>query len=152
MSQVRNFESLLRKAIDERKKAPPGALSDLIGLASEANNAIMAVTKNAAMLRLEPIRSNDPNNSSPSDDWELPTFQLVFRKVGGDSPPSDFGVYRLSKNGFPIKRWYSRENWLAHPKKADVTLTNLAGLVNNFEYLVSHPESRLVALISYFDK
>ena len=143
MSQSLDFESLLRKAVNDRKKVAPGAGTDLTELASEANNAIMAFTKNAATLRLEEIGSNDSGS---------PTFQLVLREVGGDGPPSDFGVYRLSSAGYPIRRWYSRENWLARPKRADVKLMDRDELVNNFKYLVSNPKSRLVALISFFDR
>jgi hypothetical protein len=138
-----SYEDLLRKAIEDAKAKAPTATDDLFRFASQAGRAVAAVTDGQAVLELLPATPGDPDTIA---------YQLVLRKAGSDAPPTDLGVYQLAPNGYPVLRWYSRRAWESKPDKANKPYPTADELESNFKWMVSHPESRLVAMVAYIQQ
>lgn len=139
MTATENFEQLLRDAIVKAKEAAPRASDDLFRYSSQVASAVERVTGGAAKLELVPL--NLPDGARPS-------YQLLLRKSGSESPPSDLGVYNLFPDaGYPIHRWYSKSRWEAEPDSPTKTFLNSAELESHFRWLSSDPTSRLVILV-----
>ncbi|HVX16120.1 MAG TPA: hypothetical protein VHC22_33350 [Pirellulales bacterium] len=135
-----DYTHLLREAVRQMKANAPRAVDDLVRCASEAAKAVDDVTDGKAALELQPINQ---------EEGAKPAYQLVLRRVGSEAPPSDLGVYSLSEAGYPVKRWHSRNAWEARPAQADRTFLNIDELKSHFKWMISHPESRLVILVTF---
>jgi hypothetical protein len=140
MTTTLDYEQLLREAITQAKVGAPQVADDLRGCASRAAEAIANVTGGAAALDLIPL-------SRP--DGTAPAFQLLLRRVGNDSPPSDLGVYQLSEASYPIQRWYSRGTWESSPNQAEHLYENKNALEDHLRWMVANPSSRLVVLVAF---
>jgi hypothetical protein len=138
-----DFSVLLRKGVAKAQAKAPLAAADLRRCASRASVAVAKVTEDAASLELLPISKGKRIFSA---------YQLQLRKNGSDAPASDLGIYLVTEAGYPIKRWYSRRGWEAHPKKADRTFNSVKELNAHFKWLVSNPDSRLVMFVIFFQK
>jgi hypothetical protein len=138
-----SYEQMLRKAIEDAKAKAPTATDDLFRFASHAAQAVAAVTDGKAVLELLPATPGDPNTTA---------YQLVLRKAGSDAPATDLGVYQLAPAGYPVLRWYSRRAWEAKPDEANKAYPNAGELESNFKWMVSNPESRLVAMVAYLQQ
>src|SRR5262245_18886277 len=138
-----DFERLLREAIRRTIDAAPRASDDLVRYSSRAAEAVDKVTQGVAALELVPIQQ--PGDSTP-------TYQLLFRKVGSKSPPSDLGIFRLSAAGYPVHRWYSVRKWQEQPEQPDRLFETPEALQDPFKWLISEPDSRLVILVAYFQQ
>jgi hypothetical protein len=138
-----DYERLLREAVHKAREAAPRAVDDLIRCASGAAEAVAVVTRDAAILELVPL--NEGKDSTP-------TYQLQLRKVGSEAPPSDLGIYRVTKTGYPVLRWFTRAKWERSPDKPDRQFSNLNELEDNFKWMVSQPESKLVVLVTFFQQ
>ena len=135
-----DFERLLREAVDQAAAKAPEANEDLLRLASEAADAVSKVTEGAAILELVPMDvGNDPR----------PTYQLQLRRDRSEAPASDLGVFRLSEAGYPVHRWGSRRNWESRPEAPDNEHLNVQNLTDNFNWMLSKPDSKLVVLVNY---
>jgi len=137
------FENLLREAVSKAKEAAPRAVDDLVLCASNAARAVAGVTGGAATLELVPIDQTDGTT---------PTYQLQLRKVDSEAPPSDLGVFRVTKAGYPVLRWYSRAKWEGGPEQLDEQFATFRELEGHFKWLLSKPESRLVVLVTFFQQ
>ncbi len=137
------LESMLREAVHKAKEAAPRAVDDLVRCASEAAEAVAAVTRDAAVLELVPVEH---------EDRDRPTYQLQIRRNGSDAPPSDLGVYQVAAAGYPVLRWYSREKWASNPTAPAQLYKNSSELEGNFKWMLSQPESRLVVLVAFFQQ
>src|SRR5262249_55303153 len=138
-----DFTHLLQEAIKQARANAPRAVEDLLRCASKAAEAVAGVTGGAAALELVPINQGE---------GARPTYQLQLRKVGSEAPPSDLGVYVLTEAGYPVLRWPTRKGWESSPDNPDKQYTNANELENNFRWLVSKPESRLVLLVTFFQQ
>ena len=137
------FEIMLREAVSKAIEAAPRAVDDLVLCASKAAEAVARVTKDAAALELVPVER---------EAGTTPTYQLQFRKVDSEAPPSDLGIYRVTEAGYPVQRWYSRAKWEGHPEQPDGEYTTYGGLEGNFKWMLSNPDSRLVSLVTFFQQ
>ncbi len=135
-----DFERLLREALDQAVANAPQANEDLLRLASEAADAVSKVTDGAATLELVPIDLGDDHP---------PTYQLQLRRNQSDAPASDLGVFRLSETGYPVHRWASRRNWESRPEEPDNEHMSVNNLTDNFNWMLSRPDSKLVVLVNY---
>jgi hypothetical protein len=134
------FEKMLREALAQAVANAPQAKEDLIGLASEAGDAVKKVTEGAATVELVPIDvTDDPR----------PTYQLQFLRLDSESPRSDLGVFRLSASGYPIQRWASKGAWESNPESPEREHLNVGALRGNFKFMLSKPDTRLVILINH---
>ena len=144
-TQTVDYADLLLEAIKQAKESAPRAVDDIVRCASKAAVAVNKVTNGLAVLELVPIdESENPN-----------IYQLQLRKVGSEAPPSDLGVYRVSKGGYPVQRWLSRTSWETHTNRfgaTDEEFQNLEELDAHFRWLVSDPKSRLVILVTFFQQ
>jgi hypothetical protein len=138
-----DYEHLLREAINQAKANAPRAIDDLLRFASKAAEAVTEVTGGAADLELVPINQGEGATQA---------YQLQLRKVGSEAPPSDLGVYCVTAAGYPVLRWYSRRAWESRPEKPDGEYPGASELEGNFRWMVSHPESRLVVLVTFFQQ
>lgn len=135
-----DFERLLREAVDQAAANAPQANEDLLRLASWAADAVSKVTEGAATLELVPIDVGDDPR---------PTYQLQLRRDSSEAPASDLGVFRLSEAGYPIYRWATRRNWELRPEAPDNEHINVQNLTDNFNWMLSKPDSKLVVLVNY---
>lgn len=168
-TQTADYTNLLLEAVKQSKANAPRAVDDIFRCFAKAAEAVTKVTNGLAVLELVPIdESENPN-----------IYQLQLRKVGSESPPSDLGVYYVSKGGYPVLRWYSRnrhesrlnlfgarnEHTTSSTTTTSTTTTRLdlsdAGdeqfpsiteLDDHFRWLVSDPKSRLVILVTFFQQ
>lgn len=144
-TQTADYTNLLLEAVKQSKANAPRAVDDIFRCFAKAAEAVTKVTNGLAVLELVPIdESENPN-----------VYQLQLRKVGSESPPSDLGVYHVSKGGYPVLRWNSRNNWETHTNRFghnDGEFPNLEELDAHFRWLVSDPKSRLVILVTFFQQ
>jgi hypothetical protein len=138
-----DFEQLLRQAIQKAKDSAPRAVADLRRFSSKAAEAVDRVTGGTAALDLVPIT----HEGRPAT-----AYQLQLRKVNSEAPATDLGVYQISAAGYPVHRWYSRRGWESGPDKWDQEYMDSSRLASNFEWIMSHPESRLVVLVTFFQE
>ncbi|HVA48419.1 MAG TPA: hypothetical protein VNH11_18790 [Pirellulales bacterium] len=136
-----DYSNLLRESVRQAKANAPRAVDDLLRCASESAKAVEEVTRGAAALELVPI--NQENGAAPA-------YQLLLRRVGSEAPPSDLGVYSVTAAGYPVQRWYSRNAWDSHPDRPNGQYSGIGELEGRFKWMVSHPESRLVVLVTFF--
>ena len=134
-----DFERLLRDALDLATANAPQAGKDLFKYASEAAEAVSKITEGAATLELVPIDNNgDPRVA----------YHLQLRKNQSEAPASDLGVFQLSPTGYPIQRWAARGNWEARPTQPDNEHFTPANVRDNFVWMLSKPDSKLVVLVN----
>lgn len=138
-----DFETLLRGAVEQARANAPQALEDLIRLSSQATNAVAAVTAGGGILELIPV--------APTD-GKARIYQLQFRRRGSDAPPADMGVFQVTDTGYPILRWWSRRNWEDRPDRHDRECLTPSELESVFSWLLSHPTSKLVVLVTFLQQ
>ncbi len=140
---MNDFELKLRKALDKATANAPQAERDLVKVASQAAQAVSAVTEGLATLELVSIREDgDPR----------PTYQLRLRRIDSEAPASDLGVFRVSEGGYPIDRWATLRNWEANLDKPERQHFNVGDLKGNFDYMFSQQDSKLVVLLNSLPK
>ena len=138
------YKALLREAIKKAKEAAPGAVDDLVECASFAAEAVAGVTDGKAALELVPIEAPD---------IVPPAYQLQLRKTGSEAPVTDLGVYQVSADGYPVRRWYSRAKWSENRDALDCEpMVTRGQLEGHFRWMISHPESRLVGFLTFFQQ
>ena len=135
-----DFEALLRTAVEQAAAQAPQASEDLLRLASEAAQAVSAVTGGTARLDLVPI---DIEHDS------RPTYQLQLWRVKSEAPAADLGIFRLSQAGYPIHRWSWRGAWESRPEQPDNEHFDVKHLKDNFNWMLSKPDSKLVVLVNH---
>jgi hypothetical protein len=136
-----DYGALLRGAIKKAREEAPKVVDDLIRLSSNAAAAVADVTKGLAALEMSP---QEKPKDSPA------VFQLTFRKVKSDAPPTDLGIYRVTEAGYPVVRWFTKGRWEAAPAAPDETFMNPGSMEGHFKWLISNPQSRVVVLVAYF--
>lgn len=134
-----DFEQLLSEAINLLRAKAPRALDDLVRFSSRTAEAVMTVTRGAAVLELVPINHGE---------GATPSYQLQLRKVGSEAPSSDLGVYCVTAAGYHVLRWYSIRSWESHPDKPDDVYHDVNELERHFKWMLSKPDSRLVVLVT----
>jgi hypothetical protein len=137
------FEKLLREAVSKAKSSAPRAVDDLFQCASTAADAVFQVTEKAATLELLLVNQM---GASPQ------TYQLQLRKNRSEAPSSDLGIFCLSPTGYPIQRWYSKRKWEADSDHPDELFANKDELEGHFKWMISHPESKVVILVAFFQQ
>ena len=138
-----DFERLLRDALDLATANAPQAGKDLFEYASEAAEAVSKITGGAATLELVPIdMSGDPRAA----------YHLQLRKNQSEAPASDLGVFQLSPTGYPIHRWAARRNWEDRPERPDNEHFTAVNVRDNFVWMLSKPDSKLVILVNAMGK
>ncbi len=167
-TQTADYTNLLQEAVKQSKANAPRAVDDIFHCFAKAAEAVASVTNALAVLELVPIDESESPN----------IYQLQLRKVGSESPPSDLGVYKVSKGGYPVLRWYSRSRQesrmnlfgarneqttssttttstttrLDLSDAGDEQFPSIAELEGHFKWLVSDPRSRLVILVTFFQQ
>lgn len=142
-TETADYSSLLREAVRQAKANAPRAVDDLIRCATEAAKAVEEVTHGAAALEIIPI-NEDPGANQ--------VYQLQLRRLGSEAPPSALDVYSVTAAGYPVLRWSSRSGWESHPDQPKSQYRTVKELEKSFEWMLSHPESRLVALVTFFQE
>jgi hypothetical protein len=138
-----DYGSLLQTAVEQAKANAPRATDDLLRFSSQAAVAVAGVTKGAAALELVPV---NPGSG------DIRTYQLQFRRVGSDAPPSDLGVYQIPPTGYPVFRWPSWGAWERSPDNAPNQHLNVGELDAHFRWLLSDADSRLVVLVAFIQQ
>ena len=144
-TQLADFTDLLQDAVKQSKANAPRAVDNFYRCFAKVSEAVTSVTNGRALLELVLVKQSDTPN----------VYQLQLRKVGSASPPSDLGVYHVSKGGYPVLRWYSYINWEINkerPGDSDQEFSTLEELDAHFRWLVSDPKSRLVILVTFFQQ
>lgn len=136
-------EDLLRQAVKRAKANAQGALDDLVRFTSSATETVAKVTGRRAVLELVPINEGEGAGAA---------YQLQLRKAESEAPPSDLGVYRVTNAGYPVQRWFSRRKWESFPKIPDGEYPGAPQLKSHFKWMISDPDSRLVVLLTFFQK
>ncbi len=128
-------EELLRRSLEERRTKPLQAVNDLKAVVTEVAEAVSKVTEDKVKVVLEPLMSKE--RAGPS--FAISTWIADEGRV--------LRVVELAELGYPIRFFYSIEDWDIRHIYQNSTANAVGELREHVMSLLNGPQSELVRVI-----